>query len=399
MIIIVAHNRLFSDEEIKRIYYEEYIGQHIGIPTLAKKYNHKFYDNFKMLGLPIRNDKEKGKKYTCNSNYFKDIDTEEKAYWFGFCYGDGYLTHTTNTIKFGMSIMEDDYHHLEKFKKTIEYNGNIKTYEVKSHGYKIGARYCRVIISDDIFSQNLIDHGLVEHKSNIMKPPLGIPNELIQHWIRGFMDANGSIMITRNEDTCDNYGISFTSTKEVLDYIQQFLFKNRAINRIYPYRKRKEEHKVTQVSFGGNYQVKQFLDYIYKDAHVWLDRKYERYLELCRLLKEREENKRINKCEYCGCEDSSEFDMWHHGGEYDGKILCRRHYDHLKKYGKIIPDKKDYCEVCGEYLPERQLHQLGVSWGEEWHGKTVCEKHYYQLSYHGKIIDPTPKRKEHRKVS
>ena len=366
--------------------------------SLEKKYGVNFYGDFKRLGLQMRSNQEKGKKYTCNSDYFKNIDNEEKAYWFGFIYGDGYLTHTETTIKFGLSIMMSDYNHLVKFKNAINFNGNIGEYTVSS-GYKIGTKYCRIIISDDKFSKNLIKHGLVEHKSNIMGPPINIPEELIRHWIRGFMDANGSIMITKNRKYCDDYGIGFTSTESVLDFIQDYLLRNNAINRIYPYRKRKKEQIVSQMAFGGNYQVKCFLDFIYNNASIWLDRKYERYIELCRLLKDREDNARVNKCAYCGTEESYEFDIWKHGGEYDGEILCRRHYTQMKKYGYIIPDKKDYCDICGEKLPEKELHKLSNKWGKEWHGKTICDKHYYQLSYYGKIIDPTPNRKKHIKAS
>ena len=28
-------------------------------------------------------------KYKCNDNFFKNIDTEEKAYWLGVLYADG----------------------------------------------------------------------------------------------------------------------------------------------------------------------------------------------------------------------------------------------------------------------------------------------------------------------
>ncbi len=363
----------------------------MGGTSLERKYGVTFYKDFNRLGLQMRNNQEKGKKYTCNSDYFKDIDNEEKAYWFGFIYGDGYLSHTNNsTTRFGLSIMASDYDHMVKFKKAINFNGNISKYKVVS-GYKVGVEYCRIIVSDDRFSNNLISHGLIEHKSNIMQAPTGIPEQLIKHWIRGFMDANGSIMITKNNEYCDDYGISFTSTNSVLDFIQRHLFDNNAINKTYPYRKRKKEQIVTQMSFGGNYQVKQFLDYIYSDSCIWLERKHERYLELCQLLKTREDNKRINKCAYCGTTESSEFDMWLYDGEYNGKILCYKHYQQLRKYGRIIPDKKDYCDICGENFDEKHLHRLGPSWGNEWHGKTICEKHYYQLSYYGKIIDSSSK--------
>ena len=33
--------------------------------------------------------------------------------------------------------------------------------------------------------------------------------------------------------------------------------------------------------FGGNLQVLRFLNYIYKDANIYLDRKFDRYNQLC----------------------------------------------------------------------------------------------------------------------
>ena len=360
------------------------MGNHIGGTTLSKKYGVNFYNDFHRLNLQMRDNEEKGKKYTCNIEYFKDINTEEKAYWFGFIYGDGYLTQTQNTLRFGLSIMQPDYLHMVKFKNAINFDGNINTYEVSSSGYKIGTKYCRIIISDDIFSKNLVSHGLVEHKSNIMKAPIGIPEELVRHWIRGFMDANGSIMITKNKDN-DNYSyqIGFTSTEEVLDYIQSYLLKYKAINRTYQYRKRKKDHIVTQLAFGGNYQVKQFLDFIYENANIWLDRKHERYLELCKLLNDRKDSKRIKACAYCGDTNSCEYNMWLHGGEYNGKILCRKHYTQLSRFGKIIPDKSSRCDICGEN--NGKLTRVSKKY-PEYQGKTLCLKHYNQLMYYGYVI-------------
>ena len=59
------------------------------------------------------------------------IDTEEKAYWLGFIYADGYII---NSIKgktsdaFGITLQEKDKGHLEKFKKSINSNHPILTY-------------------------------------------------------------------------------------------------------------------------------------------------------------------------------------------------------------------------------------------------------------------------------
>lgn len=43
-------------------------------------------------GVKLRSNKINSRKYTINENYFKNIDTEEKAYWLGFIYADGYIS-------------------------------------------------------------------------------------------------------------------------------------------------------------------------------------------------------------------------------------------------------------------------------------------------------------------
>ena len=42
-------------------------------------------------GLKARTDREQALKYYCNENYFDVINTEEKAYWLGFMYADGFI--------------------------------------------------------------------------------------------------------------------------------------------------------------------------------------------------------------------------------------------------------------------------------------------------------------------
>lgn len=335
----------------------------------------------------MRSNQEKVKKYTCNSDYFKDIDTEEKAYWLGFMYADGYITSNPNNAanikRFGVSLMDGDTHHLEKFNLAIKSDYPINHYTV-TQGYKIGAGYCRIIICDDKFVRNLMSHGCIERKSNIVNPPTGLPEEFEKHFIRGFMDANGSVVENNTK-----YGLSFTikwaSTESVLKWIMNHLIKNKILKHEYPLVKRKEEHIVSSFEFGGNYLVKKYLDYIYNGASVWLDRKHDRYLKLCDLLTERENKKqRENICAYCGTVEAKEYYLWTHDGEYKNKILCNKHYQHLYRYGKIIPDKSDRCSICGN--SDKKLTRVSKKY-PEYQGLTLCLKHYNQLIHYGYIRD------------
>lgn len=48
---------------------------------------------------------------------FEKIDTEEKAYWLGFLFADGYVGTNDNSVGLGLAIK--DIEHVKKFKKFI----------------------------------------------------------------------------------------------------------------------------------------------------------------------------------------------------------------------------------------------------------------------------------------
>lgn len=380
-----------TKEEVEKIYYEEYIGQHIGTQTLKQKYNCHIYDLFRKYKLPIRSNQEKNKKYTCNINYFHTIDTEEKAYWLGFLMADGYINKGNGSRKLGISINETDKNHLEKFKTAINATHPVKIYEVKQ-GYKIGTKYCRLMITEETLVQDLIDQGCVEHKSNILQPP-NIRNDLRRHWIRGFMDGNGSIVI-HNTRHCKSFCIGFVSTDDVLNWIMDVLIQDNVITRRYQLDKRKSGQIVSAFQFGGNYLVKKYCDYIYKDATVYLDRKYERYLQLCNILDERDKNKIKHCCDICGNTNSSGYFVWHGDDIYNGKVVCRTHWEQLHNNGAILPSKKEYCEICGDTYG--RMIQCGKKY-MEYYGITMCRRHYEQISVYGKITNL--EKGEHKNVT
>lgn len=372
--------RRFTDEEIIRIYNKDYIGKHMGIPSLKKEYKYDFYDKFRQLGLTIRTNQEKNRRYYCDSDFFEIIDSEEKAYWLGFLYADGYISrpsaNTSGILRVGISLKDDDADHLEKFVKALNSNAPVCHYEVKQ-GYNPGSMYCRVILADNKLAHDLISHGCVEKKSNIIEPPMGVPEELERHFIRGFMDGNGSIKKSKTRNSIDAYDISFTSTDTLLKWIMHHLINHGILKREYPLYKRKPEHIVSSFEFGGNNLTKKYLDYIYKDATVWLNRKHDRYCELCNIIIKREAAKIPHKCDICGDTKSSNYITWREEGEYFNKIVCSKHYGQLRKYNRIIPDKRSCCDLCGDTIGT--LTRVGNSY-PDYFGMTLCKRHYTQLT-------------------
>ena len=79
-----------------------------------------------------------GRKYNCNYDYFKEIDTEDKSYWLGFLYADGSIHKTKHTMDLVLSI--NDKEHLYSFvivKGLLQYEQEF-SFSVKSIYPQIG---------------------------------------------------------------------------------------------------------------------------------------------------------------------------------------------------------------------------------------------------------------------
>ena len=94
---------------------------------LSKEY-HVGRDNLsnflKSENITIRKSNITSRKYSCDENYFECIDNEEKAYWLGFLYADGFIESKRGTYsqKFGIMLSYRDRKHLEKFNKCLNSN-------------------------------------------------------------------------------------------------------------------------------------------------------------------------------------------------------------------------------------------------------------------------------------
>ena len=385
-------------EKIFEIYNNEYLNG-ISSRQLGFKYGvtESYFSRwFRKLGLKTFQNDVQSKKYKCNENYFENIDTEDKAYWLGFMYADGYIQNKREdgNRKFGLSLSQKDIEHLNKFNKYLESNYLIKEYKVGKSGYVEGTPYCRLLITSKKMTDDLINKGCVEHKTNIIKFPTSqqVPKELIRHFIRGYFDGDGSIYFTKCDKNIEQYSIDFLGTDDFLLGVMDDLIEQNIINKKYKLEKRKEGQIVSRFRFGGNGAALRFCHYIYDNSTVYLDRKFEKYQELLKLL-EAKRKPIEHKCCVCGDENSTEYNRWNHGGEYNGKVLCARHYRQLLKYGKItkiepnikITIKK--CDICGdEHATE---YHIWIKDGE-YKNMTMCRKHWDQMYKLGYLKDDKP---------
>lgn len=231
------------------------------------------YRMLKNIGV-VRNDSEKSRKYTYNKEYFKIIDNEEKAYWLGFIYADGYIINEIkgkNKDSLGITLGIEDKEHIEKFKKSIDSNHPINIYKTK-----YGTNSARIIIQDEELVADLIKLGVLRNKSLKLKfPTSDIVNEsLIYHFIRGYFDGDGSLK--KKGKNIKGYDFSVLGTIEFLTELKVCLNVNNKIRKC----NKNNESNNYHLTFGGNQKVKLVTKKLYENATIYLNRKYERYKEL-----------------------------------------------------------------------------------------------------------------------
>ena len=200
-------------------------------------------------------------KKKINKNIFEVINTEEKAYWLGFLYADGYVGLTDNRVE--LTLQLSDVNHIEKFKTFLNSDCKISTNSYRS----------RLSIKDEKIKKDLINLGCTPQKSLILKFPTDdkVPKELIRHFIRGYFDGDGSLCVTEKTKSIDILG--------TYDFLYQLcLESNIATSKIYV--SKSKSNKVFRIVLGSRIDLYNFSKYIYDDCNIYLDRKYEKFKKL-----------------------------------------------------------------------------------------------------------------------
>lgn len=199
-----------------------------------------------------------------NEFIFEKIITEEQAYWLGFLYADGNLHSKGNGIELTLKI--DDSKHIEKFGKFLDFTGKYYNKQ-RQKAYKIH-------FSSKKVHTDLIKLGCIPKKSLILTFPTEqqVPLHLIHHFIRGYFDGDGSI----TDPLKVPISISLLGTKEFLES----LIKTLEIKGKSSILKKNKKHlnNTFYISMSGN-NARNLISYIYKDATIFLERKYDRYIK------------------------------------------------------------------------------------------------------------------------
>lgn len=263
-------------DEIIRLYNEEHLST-IDIANLYKvPVSTVYYTMKEIWNVEIRNFKEMS-KYKVNHDSFNVISNEEQAYWLGFMYADGFISNDY----VGLSLAKIDIPHIEKFKIFLKSNHNIKVYKTKIDKLvKTENYYGRILFKSPTMVKDLIKLGCVENKTFELQFPSDkiVPRALRKHFIRGYFDGDGSLVLSKGSINFKILGTSEFLTgiiSTLNECIEDYDFKEKL------YRTSDDIEKNNfYLSYGGRIKTKKVMDWLYQDSTIYLDRKYDKYLKL-----------------------------------------------------------------------------------------------------------------------
>ena len=210
---------------------------------------------------------------TTNVDYFKSIDTADKAYWLGFIFADGYIAYNTRrrSYELSMELNTEDKYVLDILRNDINAAGGVKHKENHKifNGYEYDTSSDVLRIHSKKICDDLVSLGVVPNKTNEASYPK--IEKYRSSFVRGFLDGDGCIYIS-SKNVCY---VSFTNSNEsFLKYLNDVVHEELGISgSIY-----KEKEKKYRLIFYRSSDVKMLLDWIYSDCgDHFLRRKRDKY--------------------------------------------------------------------------------------------------------------------------
>lgn len=210
-------------------------------------------------------------------DYFRTIDTEAKAYFLGFLITDGCVSepdikngHPNYRIR--LEVQDKDSYILNILKEELKLTGP-NLYQRN----KIGKNSISITQSLSWYStemaMDLSKFGVVPRKTSTTFLP-EIKESLMPHLIRGLIDGDGWITETHTANNKSHLVIGFCGSEKCVVQVRNYL-----VNRLNIYNVKivKSEENLWQISWAAKEDVKKIGNFLYRDANIYLTRKFNKY--------------------------------------------------------------------------------------------------------------------------
>lgn len=210
-------------------------------------------------GIPTRTLSVSHQQYEADYHFFDRIDSEEKAYWFGFIIADGTIQRNDISIR----LAEKDLDHIEKFQKAIKSNHPIHQYF--SHVQGKDYPYRRLVVCSEHMRKTLNRYGFKKKFEYIGAPTEFFEKNLHRHFWRGIFDGDGSIGYGER-----SWVVDITSHPQIVRDFYSFLLEH-----TFTEAKIENRGEYSRFRVSGNLVAKAAAAILYHKATVYMDRKKE----------------------------------------------------------------------------------------------------------------------------
>ena len=209
-----------------------------------------------------------------DQDFFKQIDTEQKAYILGLLWADGHNDPKKTGGTVSITICEPDDKLLYIIKDIFygDVNRPIYTYDRK----KLNPRWKNVSvlsICSKIISHDLLKLGMKSNKTYDISIPNCIPDKLLSHFVRGMFDGDGHFTTTTDGDC--TFGI--TCNIILLHQIQEIFstklkLKKTKLNIT-------NNPKIGRLRYGGIKNAYKIYNYLYNGCNICMERKLSKFVK------------------------------------------------------------------------------------------------------------------------
>jgi hypothetical protein len=256
---------------------DDYTNNNLSIINICLKYKvsrEVLIRNLERLNFKFKSGPRK--KYHCNEHYFDIIDDEHKAYWLGLLYADG--CNQSNRPRISIKLQERDKEILEKFRDDLQSNIKLKLIDYKKYN-KNNQNQILLVIDSKHMADSLKRLGCIPKKSLTLKFPTfeQVPEHLLKHFIRGYFDGDGCLSWSFSRTKKIEASFSFISTNDFFVGVKTFINKELGIDIKY---KNKAGNYNQNNGKTGNVSVIKIMNWLYDGATIYLERKYQKYIEI-----------------------------------------------------------------------------------------------------------------------
>lgn len=215
-------------------------------------------------GVKIRG--KSGFKKPFNESFFNVIDTEEKAYFLGFLTADGNVGIRKNSQPvIRMELGQRDRYILEKLRECLDIDISVK---------ETRKSCCCLRLHSKVMFDDLNKYGIVPNKTGKEKF-YRLQDDMMPHYIRGFFDGDGWVTNTTShgKHKGKRKSIGFVSNHSFLNDLKNYLAYSINTNANIKIIDRKG---CSMLLYSSASDTSKIIDYIYKDATIYLERKYDK---------------------------------------------------------------------------------------------------------------------------